>query len=141
MVAANRLLGRGNQVLFSRSFRVVSLPCYLIELLVVIFKLRDTRHKLLFHEVGRLEHVISLFIIVRSFLQESNRVVDDGLVKQDSSVREEISSVSRNIAAAVRVIPTNAPEEVIVRQRLRWREDILDRVQWARKLEAFRHRV
>ena len=71
---------------------------YLVKLFVELVKLRSLGHHVLVHEEGRLD------LLVVSFTQKVETIGDESLVKVDTVICEEISTVAGDFCACVWIV-------------------------------------
>ena len=108
MVGRNGLLRSGNKVLVVLRVAID----YLVKLLVKIFELCCLCHEVLQHKLGGLQRAIS------SLREELQTVVDQGLVKEDTPLTQEISSVADNLGTTVRVISVKTEKHLVMRENI-----------------------
>ena len=120
VVAAEGLLGGGDEVLLAGALGIVGLAADLVELLVEVVELGNAGHDVLVHHVGGLEDVVSLLP------EEGDGVVDEGLVEKDAGVLEEVGPMSTDLLATLRFVSVDSPEQVVVGEGLGFWQGVLD---------------
>mmetsp|Transcript_32615 Transcript_32615/g.68905 ORF Transcript_32615/g.68905 Transcript_32615/m.68905 type:complete len:259 (+) Transcript_32615:316-1092(+) len=103
VISADRLFRGGDEVFFRGSLRIVRLSRNFVKLLVEVLQLRNARHDVFVHHVGRLQDLIS------ALAQEGNSVVDQGLIQEDAGVFEKVSAMSGHGLSSNGFVAPDAP--------------------------------